>query len=40
LWKSAWKLHQDGFHEMVLEYNHVKIYSLKVKKLLEYIKHE
>jgi hypothetical protein len=33
IWKAAWTLHQDGFHEMILSSELVEFYSKKVKEV-------
>ncbi len=36
--KAAWKLHQDGFHEMILSSELVEFYSIKVNEIVNFLK--
>lgn len=38
VWKAAWKLHQDGFHEMILSSELVEFYSIKVNEIVNFLK--
>jgi len=38
IWKAAWTLHQDGFHEMILSSELVEFYSKKVKEVVNLLK--